>query len=81
MARLSVWEESESGHTNNQSTFLFIAWVPTERTGYSFCFKVRVMPVLLFTKKKNYEESNTSKEYQFKHIGLSLKRYASDAYS
>ena len=81
MTRLSVWEESKSGHTNNQSTFLFIAWVPTERTGYSFCFKVRVTPVLLFTKKKNYEESNTSKEYQFKHIGLSLKRYASDAYS
>ena len=81
MARLSVWEESESGHTNNQSTFLFIAWVPTERTGYSFCFKVRVPLVFLFTQKKNHEETNASEEYKFKHIGLSLKRYASDAYS
>ena len=81
MARLSVWEESESGHTNNQSTFLFIAWVPAERTAYQSCSKVRFTPVLLFTQQKNYEESNASEEYKFKHIGLSLKRYASDAYS
>jgi hypothetical protein len=81
VARLSVWEESESGHTNNQSTFLFIAWVPTERSAYQSCFKVRVTPVLLFAQQKDYEESNTSEEYKFKHIGLSLNRYASDAYS
>ena len=55
MARLSVWEESESGHTNNKLTLLFIAWVPAERTAYEFCFKVRVTPVLLFTQKKSYE--------------------------
>ena len=73
MARLSVWEESESGHTNNQSTFLFIAWVPTERSAYYSCFKVRVTPVLLFAQQKDYEESNTSEEYQFKHIGLSFE--------
>ena len=42
MARLSVWEESESGHTTNKLTFLFIAWVPAERTAYQSCFKVRV---------------------------------------
>jgi len=36
-------------------TFLFIAWVPAERTAYEFCFKVRVTPVLLFTQKKSYE--------------------------
>ena len=81
MARLSVWEESESGHTKNKLTFLFIAWVPAERTAYYSCFKVRVTPVLLFAQQKDYEESNTSKKYKFKHIGLSLKRYASDAYS
>ena len=81
MARLSVWEESESGHTNNQLTFLFIAWVPTERSAYYSCFKVRVTPVLFFAQQKAYEESNTSEEYKFKHIGLSLKRYASGAYS
>ena len=34
MARLSVWEESESGHTNSQLTFLFIAWVPAETSAY-----------------------------------------------
>ena len=62
MARLSVWEESEPGHTNNKLTFLFIAWVPAERTAYQSCFKVRVTPVLLFTQKKNYEESKASKE-------------------
>jgi hypothetical protein len=62
VARLSVWEESESGHKNNQLTFLFIAWVPAERAAYQSCFKVRVTPVLLFAKKKNYEESKASKE-------------------
>ena len=67
---LSVWEESESSHTNNQSTFL--VWVPTERTGYKSCFKVRVTPVLLFTQQKNYEESKASKEYKFKHVSLLL---------
>ena len=81
MARLSFWEESESGHTNNQSTFLFIAWVSTERTAYQFCLKVRVTPALLLAQQKDYEESNTSEEYKFKHVRLSLKRYASDAYS
>ena len=55
MARLSVWEESESGHTNNKLTFLFIAWVPAERAAYQSCFKVRVTPVLLFTQQKNDE--------------------------
>ena len=55
MARLSFWEESESGHTNNQLTFLFIAWVPTERSAYYSCFKVRVTPVLLFTQQKDHE--------------------------
>jgi hypothetical protein len=34
VARLSVWEESESGHTNNQLTSLFTAWVPAERSAY-----------------------------------------------
>ena len=34
MARLSVWEESESGHIKNKLTFLFIAWVPAERSAY-----------------------------------------------
>ena len=72
MAKLSVWEESESGHTNNQSTFLFLVWVPTERTAYKSCFKVRVTPVLLFTQQKNYEESKASKEYKFKHVSLLL---------
>ena len=72
MARLSVWEESESSHTNNQLTFLFIAWVPAERTAYQSCFKVRVTPVLLFTQQKDYEEGNTSEEYQFKHVSLLL---------
>ena len=60
MARLSVWEESEPGHTNNGLIFLFIAWVPTERSAYYSCFKVRVTPVLLFVQQKDYEESNTS---------------------
>ena len=72
MARLSVWEESESGHTNNKLTFLFIAWVPAERTAYQSCFKVRVTPVLLFTQQKNYEESKASKKYKFKHVSLLL---------
>ena len=63
MARLSVWEESESGHTNNQLTFIFIAWVPAERTVYQSCFKVRVTPVLLFAQQKDYEKSNASEEY------------------
>lgn len=72
MARLSFWEESGSSHTNNQLTFLFIAWVPAERTAYQSCFKVRVTPVLLFTQQKDYEESNTSEEYQFKHVSLLL---------
>ena len=81
MARLSVWEESGFSHTNNQLTFLFIAWVPTERTAYYFCLKVRVTPMLLLAQKKDYEKSNASEEYQFKHCWLSLKRYASDAYS
>jgi hypothetical protein len=62
VARLSVWEESESGHTNNKLTFLFIAWVPAERTAYQSCFKVRVTPVLLLAQKKDYEKSNASKE-------------------
>ena len=62
MARLSFWEESGSSHTNNQLTFLFIAWVPAERTAYQSCFTVRVTSVLLFAKKKNYEESKASKE-------------------
>ena len=62
MARLCVWEESGSGHIKNKLTFLFIAWVPAERTAYQSCFKVRVTPVLLFTQKKNYEENKASKE-------------------
>ena len=37
--------------------------------------------VLLFTQQKKHEESNAKEEYKFKHIGLSLKRYASYAYS
>ena len=37
--------------------------------------------MLFFAQQKDYEESNTSEEYKFKHIGLSLNRYASDAYS
>ena len=53
-------------------TFLFIAWGPAERTAYQSCFKVRVTPVLLFTQQKDYEESNTSEEYQFKHVSLLL---------
>ena len=81
MARLSFWEESEPGHTNNGLIFLFIAWVPTERSAYYSCFKVRITSVLLFAKKKNYEEGNASEEYKLKHVRLSLKRYASDAYS
>ena len=72
MARLSVWEESESSHTNNQLTFLFIAWVPAERTAYSFCFKVRVTPVLLLAQKKDDEKCNASEEYKFKHVWLLL---------
>ena len=72
MARLSVWEESGAGHINNYLTFLFIAWVPTERTGYSFCFKVRVTPVLILAQKKDDEKCNASEEYKVKHVWLLL---------
>ena len=72
MARFFVWEESESGHTNNKLIFLFIAWVRAERTAYQSCFKVRVTLVLLFTQKKDYEKSNASEEYKFKHVWLLL---------
>jgi hypothetical protein len=34
VARLYVWEESESSHTNNGLILLFIAWVPAERSAY-----------------------------------------------
>ena len=37
--------------------------------------------MLLFAKKKDHEEGKASEEYQFKHIGLSLKRNVFDAYS
>ena len=53
-------------------TFLFIVWVPAERTAYEFCFKVRVTPVLLLAQKKDYEKSNASEEYKFKHVWLLL---------
>ena len=72
MAKLSVWEESESGHTINKSTFLFLVWVPTERTAYKSCFKVRVTPVLLLAQKKDDEKCNASEEYKFKHVCLLL---------
>ena len=65
-------EESESSHTNNGLILLFIAWVPAERTAYEFCFKVRVTPVLLLAQKKDYEKSNASEEYKFKHVWLLL---------
>jgi len=73
VARLYVWEESESGHIKNKLTFLFIAWVPAERTAYESCFKGRVTPVLPLAQKKDYEKSNASEEYKFKHIWLSFQ--------
>ena len=81
MASLSVWEMSGSGHKNNQLTFLFIAYVPAERTCYLFCFKVRITPVLLLVQRKDCEKSNASDRCKFKHKGSSLKRNVPEAYS
>ena len=61
VARLYVWEESESGHTNDQINFLFIAWVPAERTAYQSCFKVRVTPCASFKQQKTTNRARHAK--------------------